>query len=225
VERRIKGQKDGKQRLKLKEVLRYYNIEEIETKFERIEKYLEMVKEKRVWAGLTSKQAQEDIEKVILVSMTVFGIVRCRKMQVVEIGSGGGVLGIVAALACPKWEMTLTERNARKTAFLAEVVGSLGIDNVEIYHGDAEELIGKRDYDLCLSRASGRLKEAAPLALGLLKQGGNYIAIKGTDIQDEVTEAGKVIEANRGRLQEVAIPDYGMGARVDGIQLVVIKKA
>jgi 16S rRNA (guanine527-N7)-methyltransferase len=135
------------------------------------------------------------------------------------------VVGVVISIVCPQWAVTMTERSGRKSAFLAEVVGKIGIDNAEVFHGDARLLAGTRKFDLCLSRASGRLVEVAPIAMDLLKKGGRYIALKQKDVKWEVEEARAAIENNGGMLEAVGGAKEEREETGGDLSLVVIVKS
>lgn len=57
----------------------------------------------------------------------------------VDIGSGGGFPGLVLAVARPDWKIVLTERRAKKAAFLRHCVAELALsDRVQVFAGDIE---------------------------------------------------------------------------------------
>ena len=221
----MKKSEKGKQWLNIREVMNDYGIEEIDFKVRKIEEYVIMMAEKREWAGLTSRNMIKRIEDAVVQSIMVVGAARCEEKDVVEIGGGGGVLGVVVSIVCPKWAVTMTERSSRKSAFLAEVVGKIGIENAGVFHGDARLLAGKKEFDLCLSRASGRLVDLAPIALDLLRTGGRYIALKQKDVECEVDEAMMAIKAGGGALEEAGGVKMETEGPQGGVSLVVIGKS
>jgi 16S rRNA (guanine527-N7)-methyltransferase len=206
-------------------VMKYYDVEGVDSKIRKIGQYMLMLSERREWAGLTSRKMEYRIGEAVAESLTVLGAESCVEKEVVEIGSGGGVLGVVISIVCPQWAVTMTERSGRKSAFLAEVVGKIGIDNAEVFHGDARLLAGTRKFDLCLSRASGRLVEVAPIAMDLLKKGGRYIALKQKDVKWEVEEARAAIENNGGMLEAVGGAKEEREETGGDLSLVVIVKS
>jgi 16S rRNA (guanine(527)-N(7))-methyltransferase RsmG len=216
---------EGIRLLNIITVMESCGVGDIEKKVDQIEKYIEMLRVRRDWAGLTSRHMSKRIEGALVESASVFKVEKCTKKDVVEIGSGGGLLGIIVSITCPQWEVTMTERASRKSAFLAEAVGKIGIDNAFVFHGEARGLIGEREFDLCLSRASGRLVEIVPIAMGLLKPGGRYIAIKQMDVGWELEAALGSIEENGGTLQESGWEGCQPGGETGGFSLVVIEKS
>ncbi|MEO5363896.1 MAG: 16S rRNA (guanine(527)-N(7))-methyltransferase RsmG [Magnetococcus sp. DMHC-8] len=112
--------------------------------------------------------------------------------RVADLGSGGGVPGLVLAiLFCPPQTIHLIESIQKKSRFLGQVVGELALqDRVQVVARRAEQLgaAEKNSYDLVVSRALGSLAHGAALAAGLLRPGGAYLALKGRNHLLEVAE-------------------------------------
>lgn len=97
-----------------------------------------------------------------------------------DLGSGGGVPGLVMALDRPDVEFVLLDRSQRRTEFLTDVVRRLGIDGrVRVACGDAAELArhpGHRFvYDGVVSRAFGTPAAVAECSSGLVRTGGRLV--------------------------------------------------
>lgn len=99
----------------------------------------------------------------------------------VDLGSGGGVPGLLLALAWPESRVVLLDASERRTNFLAESVGRLGLSTprVMVLRGRAEE-VGRQDHwrgaaDLVVARAFGPPAVVAECGAPLLKQGGRLI--------------------------------------------------
>ena len=91
-------------------------------------------------------------------------------MSVCDVGSGAGLPGIPLALARPDLEITLLEPLLRRTTFLEEVVRLLGLDNVTVVRGRAEEMVGKLPpVDVVTARAVAPLERLAGWGLPLLR--------------------------------------------------------
>jgi 16S rRNA (guanine527-N7)-methyltransferase len=111
------------------------------------------------------------------------------RASVVDVGSGAGLPGIVLALLLPAARVTLVESLARRVSFLEECVADLGLTNVEVVRGRAEELGGRLAADVVTARAVAPLEKLAGLCLGLLKPGGRVLAIKGASAEAELARA------------------------------------
>lgn len=112
--------------------------------------------------------------------------------RVADLGSGGGVPGLVLAILCqPPQRIHLIESIQKKARFLEQVVQQLALeDRVQVFALRAEQLgtTEKNAYDLVVSRALGSLVYGAELAWGLLRPGGAYLALKGKNHALDVAE-------------------------------------
>jgi len=113
---------------------------------------------------------------------------------VADIGSGAGLPGLVVALARPRLQVTLVEPLLRRTTFLSEVVGDLGLDNVEVVRGRADALHGARVFVVVTSRAVAPLGRLLEWSMPLVAPEGALVAMKGSAAAAEVAEAGPVLE-------------------------------
>jgi 16S rRNA (guanine527-N7)-methyltransferase len=100
--------------------------------------------------------------------------------QVVDVGSGGGLPGLVLAIARPDLNMILLEPLLRRTVFLSECVEKLGLQNVEVRRGRAEEWAGgKLSAEVVTARAVAPLERLIAWCLPLLSTNGRMLALKG----------------------------------------------
>ena len=97
-----------------------------------------------------------------------------------DLGSGGGIPGLVMAIDHDDIHMTLLDRSERRTEFLDDAVRRLDLaGRVHIAHGDAAELAHDREhrhrYDGVVSRAFGPPAAVAECSVGLLRLGGALV--------------------------------------------------
>ena len=104
--------------------------------------------------------------------------------SVADVGSGGGLPGLVWAIARPDISMTLIEPLLRRTTFLSEVVDELGLANVTVLRGRADEVTER--YDVVTARAVAELGKLGNWCLPLVKPGGVMLALKGQSAATEV---------------------------------------
>lgn len=123
--------------------------------------------------------------------------------RVTDVGSGAGLPGLTFAIARPDLELTLIEPLERRVAWLEEVVADLGLTNVRVLRGRAEQFVDKVDTDVVTARAVSALVSLARLTMPLLSNGGEVLAIKGRSAQVEVDKAAKVIKQLAGQAVEV----------------------
>jgi 16S rRNA (guanine527-N7)-methyltransferase len=116
--------------------------------------------------------------------------------RVVDLGSGAGLPGLVLALARPDLSMTLVEPMLRRTTFLTEACEALGLDDVTVLRGRAEDLVGET-FDVVTARALAPLPKLLTWGLPLVAPGGVLLAMKGSSAADEVVAAAAELDAWR----------------------------
>ncbi|BBZ09662.1 ribosomal RNA small subunit methyltransferase G [Mycolicibacterium doricum] len=115
--------------------------------------------------------------------------------RIADIGSGAGLPGIPLALARPDVQVTLIESMQRRCEFLTEVVDVLGLA-VTVVRGRAEDSGVQREVgemDVVTSRAVGSLDKLATWGMGMLRDGGRMLALKGARAEAEVEESRRVL--------------------------------
>ncbi len=112
---------------------------------------------------------------------------------IVDLGSGAGLPGIVLAILRPESRITLLEPMARRVGFLQECASALGLGNVDVVRGRAEELGGRLAADVVTSRAVAPLEKLAGLSAGLARPGGRVLAIKGSSAAAELARSRLVL--------------------------------
>ena len=129
--------------------------------------------------------------------------------RVADIGTGGGMPGLVLAIVRPDASFKLIEPMERRCAWLNEQVQRLGLDNVEVKRGRAEEFHDAFEVDQVTARAVTALRKLVPLAAPLLRDGGELLLLKGESVQAEIEAAEKVLRKHR--VHEVEVEELGVG--------------
>lgn len=106
----------------------------------------------------------------------------------VDLGSGGGLPGLILAIARPDLAVTLVEIDQRKSAFLKEAVRILGLSNVTVEARDLQTITQR--FDIVTSRALASLVQLCDYAKPLLAEGGICLFPKGEKAAAELAEAG-----------------------------------
>lgn len=113
----------------------------------------------------------------------------------IDLGSGGGVPGIVLALARPATRWTLVDSARKKVALLRDFVDALGLRTVEARAARAEDLghdrAHRERFDLVAARACAALPVLVEYALPLLRGGGSLVAWKGPIADDELVAGSR----------------------------------
>ncbi|MCY0912146.1 16S rRNA (guanine(527)-N(7))-methyltransferase RsmG [Massilia antarctica] len=105
--------------------------------------------------------------------------------SVLDVGAGGGLPGIVLAIARPSMKVALIDTVHKKTAFLTQVKAELGLANVTVHTARVEQLQVPHKFDVITSRAFADLSDFVNWSGHLLAEGGKFIALKGTAPADE----------------------------------------
>lgn len=129
--------------------------------------------------------------------------------RVADIGTGGGMPGLVLAIVRPDAQFDLIEPMERRCTWLSEQVERLGLDNVEVKRGRAEEFHGAFEVDQVTARAVTALRKLIPLAAPLLSNGGELLLLKGSAIDAEVEAAEK--QLRRFKVHDIEVRELGSG--------------
>ena len=138
--------------------------------------------------------------------------------RLLDLGSGGGLPGMVIAAVRPDLEVHLLDATAKKVAFLEDAATALGL-TVTVHHGRAEDLgrTGLRGrFDVVTARAVAPLDRLVALAAPFLTTGGTLHALKGDRWRQELEDAATAIRRCGLRLQAVPEDDGPDGSGTPG---------
>ena len=105
--------------------------------------------------------------------------------NVLDVGAGGGLPGMVLAIARPGMLVSMIDTVHKKTAFLTQVKAELGLANVTVHTKKVQELEVAAKFDVITSRAFADLSDFVNWSGHLLAEGGQFIALKGTAPPEE----------------------------------------
>ncbi len=188
---------------------------EIELNTKQLEQFEVYYRELVEWnqrMNLTSIVDYEEVQvKHFLDSLTVIPAIgtpdKRQNLKVIDVGTGAGMPGIPLKIIRPDIRLVLLEATVKKTKFLRYVIDKMGLDNVEVVSGRAEDIAHDAKYreyfDLALSRAVATLPALVELALPFCAVGGRFIALKKGDIRREIERSRKAVDVLGGQMQEV----------------------
>ena len=105
-------------------------------------------------------------------------------VRVLDVGSGGGLPGVVLAICMPELNVTCVDTVAKKAAFVQQVAVSLKLPNLRGLHARVESLT--EPYQVICSRAFASLPDFVTWSRSALAEGGVWMAMKGKHPQDEI---------------------------------------
>lgn len=125
--------------------------------------------------------------------------------HLIDVGTGAGFPGIPLKIMFPNLKVTLLDSLLKRIKFLDEVVEKLGLQNVELIHGRAEDY-GKLDvyretYDIATSRAVANLSSLSEICLPFVKKDGVFISYKSEKLEDELESAEQVLALLGGKIE------------------------
>lgn len=107
--------------------------------------------------------------------------------RLLDVGSGGGLPGVVLAVTLPQLQVTCVDTVGKKAAFIRQVALERRLANLEALHGRVEAL-RDRGFDLVVSRAFASLADFVRLTERCLKPHGVWVAMKGKHPADEIAQ-------------------------------------
>ena len=113
-----------------------------------------------------------------------------RPLRILDVGSGGGLPGVVLAIMQPEWSVTCVDAVAKKASFVRQVAGDLALPNLRSVHARVEDMPASAQFDLIVSRAFASLADFTTWSRERLAPGGVWLAMKGRAPDDEVAELG-----------------------------------
>ncbi len=113
----------------------------------------------------------------LLDSLSVLPYIKCKHL--LDVGSGGGLPGIVLAICLPELQVTTIDTVQKKAIFMRQVKGELGLDNLNVVHARVERFEPEQHFEAIISRAFSEIDVFMALTQHLLTEGGSWLAMKG----------------------------------------------
>ncbi|WP_191987902.1 16S rRNA (guanine(527)-N(7))-methyltransferase RsmG [Mycobacteroides salmoniphilum] len=158
--------------------------------------YVEALSTIGVERGLIGPRETDRLWERHILNSAVLGELLDPAERVIDVGSGAGLPGIPLGIARPDVDIVLVEPMLRRTDFLREMIERLGLTNVSVMRGRAEEpsvVAAVGGADAVTSRAVAALDKIARWSLPLTRVGGRMLAIKGDRADEEVQQFGSAL--------------------------------
>ncbi|MDO4437833.1 MAG: 16S rRNA (guanine(527)-N(7))-methyltransferase RsmG [Eubacteriales bacterium] len=199
-------------RTELEDGIKLLNIELSEKQKEQLYEYYNMLVEKNKVMNLTAiTEEKEFVKKHIIDSLAIINageeitnILTKGDIDLIDVGTGAGLPGIVLKIAFPKLRITLFDSLMKRLKFLDEVIDKLDLKDITTLHGRAEDIGRDKKYrekfDIVVSRAVANMSTLSEYCIPLVKPLGLFIPYKSGEIKDELKIAEKAIRILGGEV-------------------------
>ena len=217
---------------KFKEILckecKLQNIEIKENQINNLSIYKDMLLE---WNDKINLTAITDDYEIIVKHFV--DCLECTKAitnekKIIDVGTGAGFPGMVLAIYYPNIEFTLLDGLNKRLIFLQEVVDKLGLKNVKIVHGRAEEVVRIdnlfNNYDASVSRAVANLPVLLEYVSPYVKVGGYSIIMKGDSVDEEIALAQNALKTLNLKVEEKINYNYTVSNEEYNRSILKVKK-
>ena len=170
-----------------------------ERQIEQFMDFYELLAETNKVMNLTAITAYEDVVIKHFVDSTLsMKIIDLNKFNtIIDVGTGAGFPGIPLKILYPHLKITLLDSLNKRIRFLDSVVNDLGLEDVTLIHGRAEDagrdLNHREKYDLCVSRAVANLSTLSEYCTPFIKVEGEFISYKASNSEEEINSSKSAV--------------------------------
>ena len=147
-------------------------------------KYFNFLLEWNQKINLISRKSEYEVIKTGLIeSFGLFEMLEHNGGEFIDIGSGGGIPGLIVSILLPENKLTLVDTIKKKINFLELAIKELGLENTTVFHGQIEEIAKKREgqFDVLFTRGVGNFEKLLSHYLRAIGDYGNIFILTGTD--------------------------------------------
>ncbi|WP_394189837.1 16S rRNA (guanine(527)-N(7))-methyltransferase RsmG [Paenisporosarcina quisquiliarum] len=181
------------------EALKAKGIELNDKQVKQFNLYFELLVE---WNEKMNLTAITDLPSVYLkhfydsISMA-FYVDFTKQQSICDVGAGAGFPSIPLKICFPDLKVTIVDSLNKRIQFLTHLSEQLKLSDVQFVHARAEEFGQdpkyREKFDVVTARAVARLSVLSELCIPLVKPGGQFLAMKASAAQDELSDASKAI--------------------------------
>lgn len=152
--------------------------------------------------NLTSITKQDDIlSKHILDSLSIIKYIN--NHNIIDIGSGAGLPGIIIAILKPEIKVNLLDSNNKKTTFLQQVKIELQLNNIEIITKRVQDYQPTELFEIIISRAFASITDFVKMTQHLLVKNGKILAMKGKVLETEIVEFNESNQHSKFKILDI----------------------
>lgn len=134
------------------------------------------------------------------------GTKKTNSVKIMDVGSGGGLPGVILAIAKPEWDITCVDAVEKKMAFVRQMSAVLELPNLQATH-QRVETIEPYQADIVISRAFASLVDFVSLASRHVGDEGLMLAMKGREPDDEIAELEKLGGWKVEQIKPLSVPE------------------
>jgi 16S rRNA (guanine527-N7)-methyltransferase len=170
-----------------------------------LQRYLDLLQRWNSTYNLTAVRERDAMRTQHLADCLALvpALLRAAPRRVLDVGSGGGLPGVIIAIFMPGTDVTCVDAVAKKMAFVRQVAGELQLPNLHAVHSRVETLRAPA-FDLITSRAFASLADFVGLTAAHLAIGGVWVAMKGKKPDDEIAALPQGVEVFH--VEPLAVP-------------------
>ena len=194
-----------------------HNFELTDKQKQQFKLYFKMLIEVNEHVNLTRITEEDEVYlKHFYDSITplfTFGAVFKDGATLCDVGAGAGFPSIPLKILKPGLKVTIVDSLQKRLNFLKDLISELGLTDVELVHGRAEDVgqnkLYRERFDIVTARAVARMSVLSEYCLPLVKKGGYFVAFKGPKAEDELDDGKKALEVLGGKLikdEELTLP-------------------
>ena len=189
-----------------------------------LDRYAEILVDYNQKVNLTAITSPEGIEDRHFADSLLFAAQPEVQGKLVDVGTGAGFPGMPLRILKDDFDLTLLDSLGKRVNWLQEVCDELQLKRVACVHARAEEFAmqHREQFDIATSRAVAQLSILSELCLPLIKVGGQFIAMKSVDTEDEIAAAKSAIKTLGGHI--VKVEDYTIPTSDVVHRLVIVEK-
>lgn len=192
--------------LQFKEALHANDIMLNENQIEQFNRYYELLVEWNEKVNLTAITEKEEVFlKHFYDSISASFYIDFHHVQsICDIGAGAGFPSIPLKICFPHLHVTIVDSLKKRIHFLETLTAALQLDDMHFVHARAEDFGQQKEkresFDMVTARAVARMAVLSEYCLPLTKVGGTFVALKGANVEEELTDAKKAISILGGGL-------------------------
>lgn len=194
------------------------NFKLSEQQINQFNQYFTSLIEANKLVNLTRITAQDDVYlKHFFDSLTplfVFAPVFTADCHLCDVGAGAGFPSLPIKILKPEIKVTIVDSLGKRLTFLQDLIAQLGLENVTLVHGRAEDVgqnkLYREQYDVVTARAVANMAVLSEYCLPLVKRDGYFVSLKGPKAKEELQDGQKALSVLGGKVikaEELELPD------------------